>query len=65
MSLMCPEFIQSFLAGLVASGVLTSCLRFLTKVAFEESDDGLRKEASTWELENILVYAYFLLVLEL
>ncbi|WJX26507.1 Epsin-3, clathrin recruitment and traffic between the Golgi and endosome [Trifolium repens] len=47
MSFMCPEFIQSFLAGLAASGVLTSALRFLTKVAFEKLDDGLQKGASS------------------
>ncbi|XP_045809906.1 equilibrative nucleotide transporter 3-like [Trifolium pratense] len=45
MSFMCPEFIQSYFAGLAASGVLTSGLRFLTKVAFEKSDNGLRKGA--------------------
>ncbi|RLM62268.1 equilibrative nucleotide transporter 3-like [Panicum miliaceum] len=43
LSLMRPEFIQSFFAGLAASGALTSALRFLTKAAFENSQDGLRK----------------------
>ncbi|KAK7302680.1 hypothetical protein RJT34_13573 [Clitoria ternatea] len=43
--LMCPEFIQSYLAGLAASGALISVLRMLTKVAFEKSHDGLRKGA--------------------
>ncbi|KAL6856083.1 hypothetical protein ACP4OV_018885 [Aristida adscensionis] len=42
LSLMCPEFIQSFLAGLAASGVLTSALRLITKAAFEGKKDGLR-----------------------
>ncbi|KAF8669240.1 hypothetical protein HU200_051572 [Digitaria exilis] len=45
LSLMCPEFIQSFWAGLAASGVITSALRLVTKVAFENSRDGLRKGA--------------------
>ncbi|XP_019440304.1 PREDICTED: equilibrative nucleotide transporter 3-like isoform X2 [Lupinus angustifolius] len=42
---MSPEFIQSYLAGLAASGALTSLLRMLTKVAFEKSSHGLRKGA--------------------
>ncbi|KAK2393414.1 equilibrative nucleotide transporter [Trifolium repens] len=66
MSFMCPEFIQSFLAGLAASGVLTSALRFLTKVAFEKLDDGLRKGAllffaisTLFELVCIILYANY------
>ncbi|KAM7506148.1 hypothetical protein LguiB_005052 [Lonicera macranthoides] len=44
LSFMCPEFIQSFLAGLAASGALTSALRLITKAAFENSgNNGLRK----------------------
>ncbi|XP_027931657.1 equilibrative nucleotide transporter 3-like isoform X3 [Vigna unguiculata] len=43
LSFMCPEFIQSFLAGLAASGALASGLRLLTKVGFENSKNGLRK----------------------
>ncbi|XP_057433565.1 equilibrative nucleotide transporter 3-like isoform X2 [Lotus japonicus] len=42
---MCPEFIQSYLAGFAASGALTSLLRMLTKLAFEKSHNGLRKGA--------------------
>nr|XP_027188460.1 equilibrative nucleotide transporter 3-like isoform X2 [Cicer arietinum] len=42
---MCPEFMQSFLAGMAASGGLISSLRMLTKLAFEKSDNGLRKGA--------------------
>lgn len=38
---------QSFFAGLAASGSITSALRFITKAAFENSQDGLRKGAST------------------
>ncbi|TVU38449.1 hypothetical protein EJB05_11820, partial [Eragrostis curvula] len=45
LSLMCPEFIQSFWAGLAASGVITSALRLVTKKAFDHSRDGLRKGA--------------------
>ncbi|WJX26508.1 Epsin-3, clathrin recruitment and traffic between the Golgi and endosome, variant 2 [Trifolium repens] len=66
MSFMCPEFIQSFLAGLAASGVLTSALRFLTKVAFEKLDDGLQKGAllffaisTLFELVCIILYANY------
>ncbi|KAL9276441.1 hypothetical protein ACSQ67_026013 [Phaseolus vulgaris] len=47
LSYMHPEFIQSFLAGLAASGVLTSALRLITKAAFDHSSDGLRKGAMT------------------
>nr|CAD1819311.1 unnamed protein product [Ananas comosus var. bracteatus] len=65
LSLMCPEFIQSFLAGLAASGALTSGLRLITKAAFENSQDGLRKGAmlffsisSFFELLCVLLYAF-------
>ncbi|CAL5409735.1 unnamed protein product [Camellia sinensis] len=43
LSFMCPEFIQTFLAGLAASGALTSALRLITKAVFEKSSNGLRK----------------------
>ncbi|KAL7174832.1 hypothetical protein ACSBR2_014748 [Camellia fascicularis] len=43
LSFMCPEFIQIFLAGLAASGALTSALRLITKAVFEKSSNGLRK----------------------
>ncbi|MCD7453305.1 Epsin-3, clathrin recruitment and traffic between the Golgi and endosome [Datura stramonium] len=43
LAFMCPEFMQSFFAGLAASGALTSGLRLMTKAAFENSNDGLRK----------------------
>ncbi|KAI3440691.1 uncharacterized protein J3R85_003129 [Psidium guajava] len=65
LSFMRPEFIQSFLAGLAASGVLTSALRLITKAAFENSKDGLRKGAimffaisSFFELLCVLLYAF-------
>ncbi|KAB2606934.1 chitobiosyldiphosphodolichol beta-mannosyltransferase-like [Pyrus ussuriensis x Pyrus communis] len=35
--------LQSFFAGLAASGALTSGLRLMTKAVFEKSHDGLRK----------------------
>lgn len=64
LSLMCPEFMQSFFAGLAASGVFTSALRFITKAAFENSQDGLRKGATLFfaisaffELLCVLLYA--------
>ncbi|CAL9135898.1 unnamed protein product [Musa textilis] len=64
LSLMSPELIQSFLAGLAASGALTSALRLITKAAFENSQDGLRKGAMMFfaiscffELLCVLLYA--------
>ncbi|KAL0928035.1 hypothetical protein M5K25_002269 [Dendrobium thyrsiflorum] len=65
LALMQPEFIQSFMAGLAASGALTSALRLITKAAFEHKHDGLRKGAmlffavaSFLELLCVLLYAY-------
>ncbi|PKU62925.1 equilibrative nucleotide transporter 3 [Dendrobium catenatum] len=65
LALMRPEFIQSFLAGLAASGALTSALRLITKAAFEHSHDGLRKGAmiffaiaSFLEFLCVLLYAF-------
>ncbi|KAF5183220.1 Equilibrative nucleotide transporter [Thalictrum thalictroides] len=65
LSFMCPEFVQSFLAGMAASGALTSLLRFVTKAAFERSKDGLRKGAlmflaisTFFEFLCVLLYAY-------
>ncbi|XP_050248164.1 equilibrative nucleotide transporter 3-like isoform X2 [Quercus robur] len=45
LSFMHPDFVQSFFAGLAASGALTSALRLITKGAFENTRDGLRKGA--------------------
>ncbi|KAL9321279.1 hypothetical protein ACSQ67_013118 [Phaseolus vulgaris] len=63
---MCPEFIQSYLAGLAASGALISVLRMVTKAAFEKSNNGLRKGAilflaisSFIELVCIFLYAIY------
>ncbi|GLT86997.1 hypothetical protein SLE2022_051020 [Rubroshorea leprosula] len=65
LSYMTPEFIQSFVAGLAASGALTSALRLITKAAFENSKDGLHKGAilffaisSFFVLLCLLLYAY-------
>ncbi|CDO99653.1 unnamed protein product [Coffea canephora] len=66
LSLMCPEFIQSYLAGHAASGALTSTLRLMTKAAFENSNNGLRKGvilflaiSTFFEFLCILLYAFF------
>ncbi|KAJ6827365.1 equilibrative nucleotide transporter 3-like isoform X2 [Iris pallida] len=65
LSYMCPEFMQSFFAGLAVSGALTSSLRLITKAAFENTDDGLRKGAilffaisTFFELLCVLLYAF-------
>ncbi|ESQ38084.1 hypothetical protein EUTSA_v10028692mg [Eutrema salsugineum] len=65
LSLMCPEFIQSFMGGLAVAGALTSALRLITKAAFENSNDGQRKGAmiflaiSTFiEFLCVMLYAY-------
>ncbi|KAH8493584.1 hypothetical protein H0E87_020371 [Populus deltoides] len=54
MAFMCPEFMQSFFAGLAASGALTSALRLITKAAFDKSKDGPRKGVN-------LIYEYYLI----
>ncbi|GFP82766.1 equilibrative nucleotide transporter 3 [Phtheirospermum japonicum] len=65
LSFMCPEFIQSFIAGLAASGALTSCLRLLTKALFDNTNHGLRKGVMLYmgistfvEFMCIFMYAY-------
>nr|CAB3454629.1 unnamed protein product [Digitaria exilis] len=65
LSLMCPEFIQSFSAGMAASGAITSALRLVTKAAFENSRDGIRRGALLFfsiscffALLCLLLYAY-------
>ncbi|CAL1406772.1 unnamed protein product [Linum trigynum] len=65
LSFMHPQFIQSFLAGLAASGALTSALRLITKAAFENTKNGLRKGAllffaisSFFELICVVLYAF-------
>lgn len=65
LSFMHPEFLQSFFAGLAASGILTSGLRLMTKAVFDKSDNGLRKGvilflsiATFIEFLCIFLYAY-------
>ncbi|KAG0483903.1 hypothetical protein HPP92_011987 [Vanilla planifolia] len=65
LSFMSPDFIQSFLAGIAASGAFTSVLRLITKASFEHADGGLRKGAlmffaiaSLFELLCVLLYAF-------
>ncbi|PKI63912.1 hypothetical protein CRG98_015693 [Punica granatum] len=64
LSFMCPEFMQSFFAGLAASGALTSGLRLVTKAVFENTSSGLRKGtmlflaiSTFFEFLCILLYA--------
>ncbi|GAB2231471.1 hypothetical protein Droror1_Dr00010479 [Drosera rotundifolia] len=66
LAFMLPEFMQSFFAGLAASGALTSGLRLITKAAFDKTHDGLRKGAllflaisTLFEFACIFVYAYY------
>ncbi|XP_039070644.1 equilibrative nucleotide transporter 3-like isoform X2 [Hibiscus syriacus] len=66
LSFMLPEFIQSFCAGLAASGAVTSALRLITKAAFSNSDNGLRKGAllflaisTFFEFLCLLLYTYY------
>ncbi|GAU39305.1 hypothetical protein TSUD_119100 [Trifolium subterraneum] len=47
LSFMCSEFIQAFIGGVTASGVVACGLRLFTKYYFEKSDNGLRKGAYT------------------
>ncbi|CAK9181294.1 unnamed protein product [Ilex paraguariensis] len=62
LSFMCPEFLQSFLAGVAASGALTSALRLVTKAVFEKSDNGLRKGATLFlSISTLLVFLCILL----
>ncbi|GAB4831084.1 hypothetical protein Ancab_005094 [Ancistrocladus abbreviatus] len=66
LSFMLPEFMQSFVAGLAASGALTSGLRLVTQAAFDKSHNGLRKGAmlflaisTLFEFLCIFVYAFY------
>lgn len=62
LSYMSPDFIQSFSAGLAASGAATSALRLVTKAAFQNSKDGLRKGALLFfAISTIFVFACVLL----
>ncbi|GMJ14649.1 EQUILIBRATIVE NUCLEOSIDE TRANSPORTER 3, FUDR RESISTANT 1 [Hibiscus trionum] len=66
LSFMLPEFIQSFFAGLAASGAVTSALRLITKAAFDKFDNGLRKGtmlflaiSTFFEFLCLLLYTYY------
>ncbi|KAG0496225.1 hypothetical protein HPP92_000774 [Vanilla planifolia] len=65
LSFMNPEFMQSFLAGIAASGALTSAVRLITKAVFERATDGLRKGALMFfaiallfEILCVVLYAF-------
>lgn len=58
LSYMRSEFLQSFFAGLAASGTATSVLRMVTKASFENSQDGLRKGALTF----FFISAFFVFI---
>ncbi|PWA90075.1 Equilibrative nucleoside transporter [Artemisia annua] len=65
LSFMQPEIVQSFLAGLAASGAIISGLRMITKGVFDSSQNGLRKGAilffaicTSFELLCVLLYAF-------
>ncbi|XP_022861129.1 equilibrative nucleotide transporter 3-like, partial [Olea europaea var. sylvestris] len=65
LSFMSPQFIQSFFAGLAASGTLTAALRLITKAAFDKFDNGLRMGVMLYlaisiffEFLCILLYAW-------
>ncbi|EFJ16935.1 hypothetical protein SELMODRAFT_154779 [Selaginella moellendorffii] len=64
LSYMHPNFLQSFSAGLAASGAATSSLRLITKASFPDTKVGLRKGALTFffisaffELLCLILYA--------
>ncbi|KAF4379266.1 hypothetical protein F8388_013484 [Cannabis sativa] len=59
MAFMLPEFMQSFFAGLAASGVLTSGLRLVTRAAFDKTNHVLFLAISaSFEFICILLYAF-------
>ncbi|KAL5579279.1 hypothetical protein UlMin_011721 [Ulmus minor] len=65
LSLMLPELLQSYMAGLAASGALASGLRLITKAAFEKTKNGLRKSTMLFlaisaflEILCFLLYAF-------
>ncbi|XP_058758236.1 equilibrative nucleotide transporter 3-like [Vicia villosa] len=66
LSYMCPEFIQSFIGGITASGAIACAIRLFTKYYFEKSENGLRKGAllslaisTLCELLSIVAYAFY------
>lgn len=66
LAFMCPEFIQAFIGGVTASGVVACGLRLFTKYYFEKSGNGLRKGAllslgisALFELLSIILYVVY------
>ncbi|XP_058739538.1 equilibrative nucleotide transporter 3-like [Vicia villosa] len=66
LSLMIPEFIQSFIGGITASGAIACGVRLFTKFFFEKSDNGLRKGAllslgisTLFQLLSIVAYGIY------
>lgn len=51
--------LQSFFAGLAASGALTSALRLMTKAAFDKTNHGLRKGVSMFHSFNLCTLITF------
>lgn len=56
---------QSFFAGLAASGTATSALRMVTKAAFENSRDGLRKGACEIFISPVCIYLRMIMLYHL
>ncbi|GER31663.1 equilibrative nucleoside transporter [Striga asiatica] len=54
LSVMCPQFVQSFSAGVAASGALTSCLRLIAKAAFDKTHNGLRKGVTMFNIWDLI-----------
>ncbi|XP_045825339.1 equilibrative nucleotide transporter 3-like [Trifolium pratense] len=66
LSFMCPRFIQAFISGINASGVVACGLRLFTKYYFEKLHNGLRKGAllslaisTIFELLSIIMYEIY------
>ncbi|CAL5365550.1 unnamed protein product [Camellia sinensis] len=51
LSFMCPTFIQSFQAGLAASGALTSALRLMTKQPLKELIMAFAREPMVFDVQ--------------
>ncbi|XP_027188869.1 equilibrative nucleotide transporter 3-like [Cicer arietinum] len=66
LAFMCPEFIQSFIGGMTASGAVACGLRIFTKYNFEKYNNGLRKGAllslaisTFFQLLSLILYAFY------
>ncbi|CAM6094977.1 unnamed protein product [Calypogeia fissa] len=65
LSFMHPSYLQAYNAGLAASGVATTVMRMITKVAFGDGNFGLRKGALVFwgvagfvEVVGVVLYAF-------